>query len=126
MPQWEKHIRVDSNKNLTAVSNYENSLSGYSIVIPKGEMTGVRGADIGFKQEENGTWSFSYDYLPSKFYGESLGGIVTLEVAKMRARAVAEHYGLEISRDEAENDEHVIEVMVPVAYRNKRKAKGKQ
>jgi len=121
MPEWESHIKVDPSKQLSATSKYQESLSGYSIVIRQGEDTGVYGADIGFKQEKDGSWSVSFDYLPEKWRGETIGGLVTLEVSKMRARAVVEYFGLEICRDEDKDNEHIIEVIVPLAFRNKKK-----
>ena len=125
MPEWEKHIKVDPSKQLTANSSYQGPLSGYSLVIPQGENTGVRGADIGFKQEQDGTWSVSFDYVPYKWKGSNIAGTVALEVSKMRVREAANYYGLEITKEQLEKEEHVINVMVPVAFRDK-KARSKQ
>ena len=47
-----------------------------------------------------------------------------LEVSKMRARAIAEYQNLEIVRDEAEGEDHVIEYLVPVSRRNKNKIRS--
>jgi len=119
MPQWKEHLEVSKDGNLVLNSSYESPKSGYSLAVRIGDETGVRGADIGFKKEKDGSWSFSYDYLPDGLPTD-VDGAVILEMSKMRARMLAKYQNLEIVKDEAEGDEHVIQYLVPVSRRNKK------
>ncbi len=120
MPRWEKHLEVSKDGVLTLNSGSQGPKNGYNIAIRMNDHLNIRGADVGFKKEKDGTWSVSYDMLPLDM--QDINGALILEVSKMRARALANYQNLEIVRDEEEGDEHVIEYLVPVSRRNKKTA----
>jgi len=119
MPQWEKHIKTDPNGNLTIHSGYLNQdRQGYHLVVPQD--AGLSYADMGFKQEADGSWSVDVDVYPSghtNFEGE-----MTREVAAMRAKAIAQARGYQITKDELEGNSRKVRLIVPVGEEFKLRA----
>jgi hypothetical protein len=103
MPEWEEHIQVSSEGNITVHNSYTNtSKFGYHIRIPEGEGTGLRYCDFGMKQLEDGTWQIDYDSggLP---YNSSIRNPVNAlknEIAAMTMKEKAEIENLNMIQDD--------------------------
>jgi hypothetical protein len=113
MPEWEAHLREDPNGKLTIKSGYNQpEQHGYHLAIPMNQSTGVSGADMGFKQNEDGSWSIKYDYLPTKLRHPQ--GQIVQEVAAMKVKLIASKTrGVRVTSDETIDGERVIELIVP-------------
>lgn len=111
VPEWERNIQEDESGQLSATNQYygQGTRTGFKIVVKMAQ------ADVGFKQEADGTWSAVYDayVLPRQIKG-NLEGAVLQEVSAMRAKAVAQIQGLQIVKDSKMGDERVIEMLVPI------------
>jgi hypothetical protein len=120
MPQWEKHLTASDAGDLTIYDMLGTAFKGFSIKIPKGEGTGLRWCDLGFKLGEDGTWSAMID--PGGVPGNisNIDKVVLNEVGKMRQRVRAVMDGLVIATDKATGrDTHILEIDVPVKEKYK-------
>jgi hypothetical protein len=112
MPQWEQHIKIDTEGNLPIHSSYQGtSAKKFHLVVPKGSNTGVSGSDLGFERASDGSWAITRDYLPRGFSDPE--GQVLQQVATMKARAIAAVRGYQITKDQQVGDEQVIEMIIP-------------
>lgn len=116
-PEWAEHIKVDKTGNITLnmrsdwEETYHNQKQkGFSVVIPM-NCPGVRNADIGFKQNSDGSWAITSDGGADQLRNPE--GQVSQEVANMRARAIAAMNGLQVVKDADVGDEHVIHILCP-------------
>jgi len=109
---WAKSIEVSAEGNLTAKtnSNYQAAKGGMNIVLRMGN-GGVRGADIGFKRNEDGTWQVHHDYLPEGI--NNMEGAVKQAVATMRARAIAQIKKYDLVSDSKHGTDRIIDIAVP-------------
>lgn len=111
VPAWEKHIKVDESGSLVLKSGYgQPDQPGYSLLVPNGT-AGVRGADLGFKRNADGTWSIAHDYVPDQLRNPE--GQIAQEIANMKVRAIAKLKRLEIVKDTDIGNEHIIQIAVP-------------
>lgn len=108
---WSKSIEVSAEGNLTAKSNYQAAKTGMNIVLRVGT-GGVRGADIGFKRNDDGTWSVHHDYLPEGI--NDMEGVVKQAVATMRTRAIAQLKKYDVLSDSKHGADRIIELAVPI------------
>lgn len=110
---WAQSIEVSAQGNLTAKSSYEvkNPKSGMHIVLRMGS-GGIRGADIGFKRNADGTWQIHHDYLPDGI--RDMQGVVKQAVATMRAKALAQIKKYDIVSDTKFGSDRIIDMAVPL------------
>jgi hypothetical protein len=112
VPEWEKNIGAfDATASQSADNRWQGAKGGFNFVIK------LASSDMGFKQEEGGGWSLVYDnyVLPHSLRGAGgPEGAIIQEVSAMRTRAIAQVAGVEVSADEEEGDDRVIDLIVPV------------
>ena len=127
MPKWREYIKVDESGKLPIFNSYtRETKKGYHIVIPGGnnpmggKVPGVRAApglnyaDVGFRREEDGSWSVEIDPMGLPYEIKNLEGVIGREVAAMRSRAIARAKGFSIAKDELEGNKRKIRLIVPV------------
>jgi hypothetical protein len=111
VPEWEKNIGAfDTAAGQSADNRWQGQKGGFNFVVKLGS------SDMGFKQEAGGEWSLVYDsyVLPSTMRGSGgPEGAIIQEVSAMRTRAITQAAGVEISADEEEGDDRVIDLIVP-------------
>ena len=112
MPEWERHIKEDENSNLEAKNYYgHGTKGGYKVVIT------LSSGDIGFKQNEDNTWTADYDHMSLPNAMRRVGGVegaLKTEIAAMKAKAIAETRGYQLLSDDTEGDTRVVRVLIPV------------
>lgn len=112
IPEWEKHIQEDADGNLSLQDRAwgEKDRGGYNLIIKTDRK------DIGFKQNDDGTWTATYDayILPHKLK-RNLEGELLQEISAMRAKAIAQSKGFQIVKDDNVGNERVIEMLAPIS-----------
>lgn len=112
MPEWEKHIQVDENGQLTAKFHGNPVSDKFEMVIPGS--SGAPGlynvySDIGVRRTSGGEWEIGGDYAVS-----SLRKKLTGEVTRMKTLAIAQMRGYEVLRNENNEDEIITDIRVDV------------
>ena len=127
MPQWKEFIRVDPSGGLSIYNPYETNHfePGFHIVIPGGQspmggkIPGVRAApglpyaDIGIKQQEDGSWTFRLDPAGLSEDARNIAGSVTREVGREKVERIVTQAGGTITGQDREGAKLKIRLLVP-------------
>jgi len=112
MPEWEGYIQTDKDGKLAIYTyNGVKRLGQFHIVVPGSEnrhfkqAPGILYNDIGFRQEEDGSWTIEID---REGLVKDIEGEVTKEVVAMKMIAIALQRGDQVVADKDEGEERVV------------------
>lgn len=101
MPEWEKNIHTDEGGHLKAKFHGQNVEESFNLLVDKS------GGNIGFKKQEDGTWTIGGEYVP-----HDLKNKVTGNVMKMKAIAIARQRGYDVLRQTEDDEESITEIKI--------------
>ncbi|MFA7219126.1 MAG: hypothetical protein WC119_01180 [Synergistaceae bacterium] len=109
MPEWEKHIQVDENGQLSANFHGNPVSDKFEMVIPGNSGAYGLYSDVGIRRTSGGEWEIGGDYTVN-----SLKKKLTGEVTRMKTLAIAQMRGYEVLRNENNEDEIITDIRVDV------------
>lgn len=101
VPEWEGNIQVHDDGQLS-IREGGRTLDGFHIKVPQGA-PGVRYADLGLKQMEDGSWELEYDSDGLPIEISNAPTALKNEINAMRAKEIASKNGITIIEDTKEN-----------------------